>query len=85
LHDTQVSAQAGGAITLVAGVVLLAGSFLWARYSIAFQERAVRLMRRGGGYSTEAAERLTRGFGTVFLLVAGLICFIVGLIQVVSH
>ena len=85
LHETQVSAQAGGAFTLVFGLLSLACSFLWARYSIAFQERTRRLMRREGGYFTEAAEKFTRGFGTIFLLVAGLFCFIFGLAVVISH
>lgn len=85
MHDTQVSAQAGGAITLVAGVLFIFCSFLWARYSIGLQERAALLMRRGGGYSTEGAQRFARGFGAIFLLVVGLVCFGVGLAEVISH
>jgi hypothetical protein len=87
LHDTQISAQTGGAITLAAGLLLIGASFAWRRYAIGLQLLAARITERVTGRKAETsdAHRFSRGFGFVFLGIAGLASVVFGLATLLAH
>jgi hypothetical protein len=87
VHSTQISAQMGGIITIVIGALLGLVAFLWARYSVQLQRRAARIMNRPRGSSTEihAAHKFARNFGTIFIALMGALCFLFGLVELITH
>ncbi len=83
VHETQVSPQVGGVISLAFGLVLGVFAFLWARYSIDMQERTRRMMGRQDSEFSDAAHRFTRVFGTLVLGASAVLAFAIGLAHAV--
>jgi hypothetical protein len=87
VHSTQISAQVGGVVTIVTGVLLGLVAFLWARYAVQLQRWSARVMNRPRGSSAEthAAHKLARNYGTIFIALMGALCVLFGLVELITH
>ncbi len=84
VEPTNVGPLAGALIMLAVSVLLSIAAFLWFRYAESWQERTTRMMRRPGTSHFEGVmRRLTRNFGTGFLVISSFTIFVLAIREII--